>query len=375
MTWQDAASPIEITRWPVLPKEAGICLFPGRVKEFHSEAHQIDFSSVVCNFPRPSQAFWTLSALWSAWVWGKEASAGYASVLGRRRFDWHWHARALHSTLDAVDQIVKAKTPVLGVLTQAVPGFVLAAASAASAANINITGLACKSDREEVQFHWATTGQSRAASRGNFQEIIRKTIRQTLMEVGQPASYLAPFVSALGALAQNHLLPDSDEKLTPERLGEIQAALTNLFLDRSFLRHYDSTAQEIEPGSWYLENPENCLEPLDDRVETEIVNLLLAPEALSQEQIQEKVNSALSGVITPDDKIIQICLESYADRDPSDLLWRLKPGEKPAERKAELKEMRRLLQSTAARIGAVCEGDQPVTWKLKRKTKPFIDSF
>ncbi len=362
--WQNAASAIELTQWPSLPNGAGICLFPGRVKEFHSENYEIDFSGVVCNLPRPSQAFWTLSALWSAWVWGKEASAGYASVLGRRRFDWHWHARALHSTLDAVDHIAKGKTPVFGLIANAVPGFILAATSAASAASFSITGLASKSDREEVQFHWATTGQSRSASQGNFQEIIRKTIRQTLMEYGQPASYLAPFVSALGALAQNHLLPDSDEKLTPERLGEIQTALTNLFLDRSFLRHYDSNAQEIEPGSWYLENPENCLEPLDDRVETEIVKLLLGTEALSLEQIQEKVNSALAGVTTPDDQILQVCLESYADRDPTDLLWRMKSSEKPAERKAELKEMRRLLQSTAARIGAVCEGDQPITWKF-----------
>jgi len=364
-TWQEASYTVEVTHWPALPQDAGICIYPGRTKEFHSEGHDLQFSGVVCNLPRPSQAFWTLSALWSAWVWGKETSARYASVLGRRRFDWHWYARALQSTLEAVNHTTKPGTPILGLMSDPAPGFILAAGSAARAANCPVKGIACKSLQDLVQLHWQTNGQNPRVLEANLQDTIRRAIRRTLMELGQPTSYLRPFLAVMGELAQNDLLPTTEEKLTPEKMSEIQTAITSLFLDRNFLHHFDSAAQEIEPGRWYLENFEDCIEPIDDRVESTLVKLLLGSSPLNLEEIKERIGATFPGVLTPQDETIHFILESYADLDSSDGTWHPKSGENPAERKAELKEMRDLLRQVAKRIGYECGGDQPVTWSVK----------
>ncbi len=373
--WHSASATIEFTHWPALPQDAGICVYPGRTRELHNEGHDLDFTAVTCCLPRPNQAFWTLSALWSAWVWGKETSAHYSGVLGRRRFDWHWHARALHSTLEAVNHTTKISTPILGLVSNATPGFVLAATSAASAANCLLKGFACKSETGEVQFLWATNDQTLRPIEGSLQNTIRQTIRNTFMALGQPTSYLQPFLATMGALAKANLLPTSDEKLTPEKLNEIQKSFSSILLEKTFVHHFDSVAQEIEPGRWFLENQENCAEPLDDRVEREIVRILLDRGSIRLPDLQNILYSVLPGVLTPDDEILRACLESYADFNFTDGSWHIKPGETPEERKSELSQMRDFLRKTAKRLGYQSSGDQPIIWQTRKQEEPIYRFF
>jgi len=360
--WLQASSPNKLNLWPDRIQEPGIILFPGRAKEF-AKPEELEFSAAVCNLPRTNQAFWTLSALWSAWLWGKEISARYAGVLGRRRFDWHWHARALQSPLEAVNRLTDEGTPVLGLVSGAVPGFVLSSAAAASAAGLKNTGAVCKPDRLEIQYHWESSKQKPIAGRENPQNIMRVAIRQTLMSAGQPVKYLAPYASAVNALGELRLLPAVDDPLFPEKLGEIQNGISKIFLDRTFIHHYESAAQDVELGQWYLENPANCETPLDDRVERVIVNLLLRESTLTVSEIQQEIASTLGGMIAPADSLLQACLASYAEVDTTNGSWRIKPGESPAARRADLAKMQGFLTEIAARIGLVAEGYQPMVWK------------
>lgn len=372
--WQQASIPTKVALWPDLVKGPGISLFPGRAKELNLPGG-LELSAALCTLPRTSQAFWTLSALWSAWLWGKEISARYAGVLGRRRFDWHWHTRALHSPLEAVNRLTKTGTPVLGLISNAVPGFLLSAAAAASGAGFVSLGLACKEDRYEVQYNWRTANRQLPPGGANPREVMRNAIRKTLMSVGQPVTYLAPFAASVDALAEHHLLPLPEDPAMPEKLSEIQAALTRIFLDRTFMHHYDSVAQEIEPGFWYLENPENCASPLDDRVEKIIVNHLLNYPKTTPDQVERAVFSSAGGIIAPADALIQSCLSSYAELCSEGDAWQIKPGESPAERKADLQKMLGLLQKIANRIGLTAAGDQPVTWKAAGEEKILYRFF
>ena len=99
------ASTLPLVTWPESPPSSGgICVFEGRLRDLvdqiaKSDGATLDISAVLTAFPRPNQAYWTLSALWSGWLWGHTGAAPFKSVLRRRRYDWGWHTTALYAKL------------------------------------------------------------------------------------------------------------------------------------------------------------------------------------------------------------------------------------------------------------------------------------
>src|SRR4030042_2123764 len=72
---------IEVSAWPDLPSTAGgICIYEGRLITLADSLKEINISSVCTAIPRPNQAFWTLSALWAGWLWGREAVGAFKSA-------------------------------------------------------------------------------------------------------------------------------------------------------------------------------------------------------------------------------------------------------------------------------------------------------
>ncbi|RPJ50003.1 MAG: hypothetical protein EHM21_05895, partial [Chloroflexi bacterium] len=123
--WVNQPNPLPVTHWPELPPagQGGICLFRGRIKALMPLPGEIDLRAVLTAFPRPNQAFWTLSVLWSGWLWGAEAALPLRNVLDRRRYDWNWHTSAIHNALSAVASNLPAEIPFIGLLPELVPGF------------------------------------------------------------------------------------------------------------------------------------------------------------------------------------------------------------------------------------------------------------
>ena len=95
--WTSNNKPLQVTIWPELPFEAGICIFPGRFKDLPPQIGEIEIKSIISAIPRPNQAFWTLSAIWSGWLWGRKSVTPLKSAIERRRYDWRWHTYALHN--------------------------------------------------------------------------------------------------------------------------------------------------------------------------------------------------------------------------------------------------------------------------------------
>jgi len=123
--WESEQNPVPITYWPDLaPESGGICLFEGRIKELADQADKIEFSAVLTAFPRPNQAFWSLSALWSGWLWGYEAVEHFKIVLRRRRYDWAWHSAATYAAIKSLVPILTEGKPFKGLIGETEPGFV-----------------------------------------------------------------------------------------------------------------------------------------------------------------------------------------------------------------------------------------------------------
>ena len=154
--WTETASSVACEAWPnKIPESGGICIYEGRLKDLaHEVKKEIPISAVVTALPRPNQAFWTLSALWAGWLWGREAVEPYKIALRRRRYDWAWNATALDAAFAHLFDLLPLGTPFFGLLPEAEPSFLTSALTAAGAAGFDLKSLALRTEHDPVQMVW-----------------------------------------------------------------------------------------------------------------------------------------------------------------------------------------------------------------------------
>src|SRR5690242_2194341 len=118
--WTETGAGVPLEMWPNQPSESGgICIFEGRLQDLSEEIkNQVPVKAVIGSLPRPNQAFWTLSALWAGWLWGREAVEPYKRALRRRRYDWAWNTTALNAAFTHLFGWLHLGTPVFGLLSE-----------------------------------------------------------------------------------------------------------------------------------------------------------------------------------------------------------------------------------------------------------------
>lgn len=221
--WASEEAPIPLTLWPEEPPESGgLCIFEGPLRELAPELGEISIKAVVGAIPRPNQAFWTLSALWSGWLWGHAAVGPFKSVLRRRRYDWQWHAEALKALFGNLVEVIAPACPFFAILAEAEPSFISAAFLAASATGLEINGLAMRSELEPIQILWEKENENsfaripakRKKPLSLDANYARKAMREILAEHGEPMPYLHLHAAALAALAQKGMLTWSEDAIS-----------------------------------------------------------------------------------------------------------------------------------------------------------------
>ena len=378
--WAHQPGVVPVARWPELPPETGgISLFRGRVKALLPLTGQAAPQAVIAVFPRPNQAFWTLSALWAGWLWGAEAALPLRNVLDRRRYDWNWHTSAVHSALAPVGSSLppaqpggSTGVPFFGILPELAPGFLSAVTIAAEAAGLEMEGLAVREAQDVAQALWRPApGEPVTPKATDLERTARETIRADLLARAEPAPYLIEFAAGLAALASSGAVPHTPGGLPGDLLTRLQTVLARTFADRTFLRLYGGS-QEEERGLWWLapsaERPvapdDPATYPLADRVEMEIVRFLQRQETFTFPELERAVCSAFPGLLTPPVELIRACLDSYGEAVPGRQgAFRMRAAETAATRKADLQEMRGLLEDTGKRLGfTVTEAGSTITW-------------
>ena len=192
------SSAIPISTWPDLPPASGgICIYEGRLISIADSISGLNIKSVCAAIPRPNQAFWTLSALWTGWLWGREAVGSFKSVLHRQRYDWGWHTTALSSVFKQLMNTLDPFTYIYGLMGEAEPGFIASVLVAAGLAGCVLKGLALRSEEEQAQFVWM--GKSNSESRLSSAQLIESSARSAkgyLERRGEPANYLSTISAA-----------------------------------------------------------------------------------------------------------------------------------------------------------------------------------
>ena len=339
--WSSEQTRVPLVFWPDLPPvEGGICLFEGRLKDLPATDVSEKIGKVAAGLaalPRPNQAFWTLSALWAGWLWGREAVGPFKNVLRRRRYDWAWHTAALFSAMGSLDTILAEGAPFWGLVGEAEPGFLSAALTAAAEAGFDLEGICVQDETSQAQITW-----KRSAGRplettpaGRAHPCAAQGAIQYLQERGEPADFLLTQGAALAALAQEGKIlvapkieeaPHAGEtrREAPAEPGpahhfnNLQSVLKDVFTYRGGFRRFEGSDQALDVGYWWLRDASKAGPPLSDRVEVALVRYLQQHPGCTLAEMEGVLCEAFPGLFTPDQELIQVCLESYGEQQPSE---------------------------------------------------------
>ncbi|MCH7480989.1 MAG: hypothetical protein IIC79_06320, partial [Chloroflexi bacterium] len=274
--WSSGNAKVDLVRWPEEPQErGGISIFDGRMRDLVETLGQVEISAVVSALPRPNQAYWTLSALWTGWLWGQEALGRFASVLRRRRYEWAWHTNALHNALSQLSPSLKEGTLFFGLVTESEAGFDAAAMIAAEMSGFELESVAVRPASKQTQLQWVKrTKKASGKTNKEGTELVREAAIDLFDKFGQPAEYLRLQAAALARMAQhNHIrkLGETAADIYSENRSVMEIGLT---FQSGFLR-YGGREKSIESGVWWPRKTDGYTSSMADRLEKQLVKFLI----------------------------------------------------------------------------------------------------
>lgn len=371
-----AGETFELTNFPEFPQENGICLFGGPLRHLEEQLTKnppkknLEIEGVLSAIPRHNQAFWTLSALWAGWLFGRESISEFKSVLHRRRYDWAWHCSALSNAFDSIVGILDKKTLMLGIITEAETSFLQSAVVAAGHSGIKLQGASIRVDSQHAQMHWEYAPGSQYQIHAPLlvqDQVKEKLVKQgldTLRQLAEPAPYLALCTSALASLSDNLGLVIDTNSSPGEDYYRVQTMIENSFTYKNgFVRHGGSEKSLENTILWHQEITEPR-DMLGDRVESQLYELLVDQEIKNYYQIDHEICERFPGLFTPNSGLINHCIESYSKKEElAHGIITLRGQDQPAKRSLEVSATGLSLHDLGSRLGYSTSGSNPVIWE------------
>lgn len=356
----ESGASVPIEAWPKkIPETGGICIYEGRLRDLaHEVKREIPIAAVIGSIPRPNQAFWTLSALWAGWLWGRDAVEPYKVALRRRRYDWAWSATALFAMFTHLDELLPDGVPVFGVMPEPEAPFITSAVTAANVTGFKLESVALRTEHDPAQFLWKSGKRPQPAAMDV--ETIRKAMREYLSARGEPAGYLHLHTAGLVALAEVNALKQPEDEFD-FAMRKTQSAMEQALKDSHEFVHH-STGEGVDTGTWGLAvRGEGGGESLSDKVEVAIVNFLQKnPQAIFLE-VENELNGQFTGLMTPSKGLIYAVLNSYAEKDGG--AWNLRKEDFATVRREEVKTVFAQLEEIGKRLNFVsARNDKVLTW-------------
>jgi hypothetical protein len=363
--WALIPNEIPFTHWPEdLPDTGGICLFPGRLRQLFPLQNTIPFQAAVSIIPRPSQAFWTLSAMWSGWFWGPKAVLPLKSAFQRRRYDWNWHTSALRSSMVVLNRHLPDHLKYFTIVPELEPGLLTANFVAFKTSGFQIEGTAFRPETNLAQILWRCQTDKSLSPKESFEDLCRASILEFLKRRNEPASYLQLLIQCMTTVVNKNALPLQGRPSAIQLNKEIHSSLDHLFTIPKFLKRQEKHSENIETGLWWLDQEDESFElTLSDQVEMEIINhLQKKPESTFQE-LDENICQLFPGLLTPPAYLVQACLDSYAESSGIDpVLWSLRNKETPILRWEDIQTSKEQIMKLGAQMGFQTSGDSPLVW-------------
>ena len=353
--------PIPITSWPELPPNSGgICLFDGRLNDLVIQILEdplsIEIKAVSGALPRPNQAYWSLSALWAGWLWGRDEAAKLKGVLRRRRYDWAWHCTALQNAFSGLIQILRPGIPIMGIIGEAEAGFLSAAIIAAWIAGFKLLNVALREEIGQAQLFWIRSMEQDLIENNVGQEsdielmsLFHQAADNYLHACCEPVSYLRLESAVLFSLAESHktlILPKID---TPSNmLSRINNTFQELLFEKNGYIRYGGSKHSLDTANYWLsdEDSQKLIKSgkfvaLSDQVEIKVANYLQEHPGCSFSEIDKSVCQAFPGLLTPERDLVLQCMKSYGKQKPIKRdCWILRAQDTTEVRSEDITEMK-----------------------------------
>jgi len=340
----------------------GVTLYAGSLRRLREALGDSRLPAILTVPPRPNQAYWTLSALWTAWLWGRETAVNVKVALRRRRYDWAWHAGALRTVLQNASPLVEAGAPAAAYLPEAEPGFVAAALLGFGGAGFKICGRALRAHEKQGFILWELSeDQLRTASDARMKADMREAAISVLHARNEPTPYGMLHASIWFMLAERGWLAPAWETLGKATLQTIGERVADVVGDEKVFVRLGGGA-DPESGLYWLCAPPEQGESLSDRVEKLVVATLREQETIRVDALDRIACRELLGLLTPDQRFLRACLSSYAEGPDPEGKWRLRDEDRPEARSRDCAEMRSLLTELGHSLGWEVEGENPLLW-------------
>ena len=363
-TWAMEPPDLRVTAWPSdSPLQAGTAaIYPGTVRDLMETFDPGEVSLLLTVPPRHNQAFWTLSALWAAWLWGRETAAPIKVALRRRRYDWSWHAAALRTVLTGLAASLKSGTSVIAYLPEAEPGFIAAVLSGFDAAGFALRGRALRAGEEQSVFHWTIASDARrACAKEQREERMRSSARHILNSRAEPSAYPILHAAAWSGLVAEGLLESIREAEGRQFMQVMGESLEKVLGDRRTFLHMGRGA-EVESGLYWLHDPPFAEASLTDLVERRVLESLRQEGWIFEYELDKQICDEFQGLLTPDRRLIAVCLRSYAEGPDANGRWRLRAEDHAATRQQDCDEIRRMLVNLGSQLEFKVSEGEMIKW-------------
>jgi hypothetical protein len=363
-TWSMKTPDLQVTTWPGEGSlEAGmVAIYPGPVRELLETLDPGEIRMLLTVPPRHNQAYWTLSALWAAWLWGSETAAPIKVALRRRRYDWSWYAAALRTVLTGLASAIKSSIPVIAYLPEAEPGFIAAVLSGFDGAGFSLRGRALRADEEQAIFHWIVGAESQRVCAQEEREVhMRSSAVQILNARAEPSGYPVLHAAVWSNLVADRLLESIHVAEGRQFMQVMGESLEKVLGDRTTFTHI-GRGTEVESGLYWLEDPLVVEANLTDLVERRVLESLRQEGWIFEYQLDQQICEEFRGLLTPDRRLVAISLRSYAEGPDADGRWTLRAEDDALARQEDSREIRSLLVELGNRLAFDVSEGEAITW-------------
>ena len=366
-TWGAFRKPCEVESYPIVSDQAhSICLFDRKTsKELFSKQKDKQRGHCFCVFPRPNQAFWVFSAIWSAWLFGKKTAQGMLATLSRQRFGWFWFGQAISTTFSSFSDAIREEDRIFGMCSTFTPSYILAVLLGACDAGYQLESCAYEKNANILQMTWNSKKdpekENQVMKEGAVKQQASQRLVQYLIERGEPSTFRELFtVYCTTPVIHSAIF----HALQGESSDYYSNILTTLQKELGDTRRYKKIGgSSVSSSRWMLQDTSKLQESLDDRIERFIVDSVHQNTSLDFHNIYLELCKQFPGLLTPDRVYCKDCLESYASRtNLQTMLYVRDADEDPSKRKQELGNINDLIEQIGVNLGMTVQKKDGLSW-------------
>src|SRR5512135_2478411 len=352
---------------------ASTFLLAGPTREAAKLIPQKSIQLMLAYPPLPRPGFWSLSTVWTAWLWGKSHITAMLPLLSRHRTSWDWQWRAISSALHALEPALNSSA--LNIFSFANDEAVMESVALASAgANQTLEHVTCDSHdgtRVTWQTHAELAGDRDLESLAlDIRRSVRETATRILRDRAEPTDRLVLQAAIYGALGQSDVLaiiahlPEGDQSPLAFMRDVVQSTLAAADLPVIALdEHLRWLKEDGRSGTsatfrWAF-NAET--KPLADRVEAAIVDLLRTRNEWPGDELLREVYRRFPDWLTPDRALVATCIGSYVEEIEAGRV-RLRSEDVFEAREAEVRAARDNLETIGTQLGYEVKSKPEVVW-------------